>query len=255
MSSTTMPSGRNKEHSHPWVKKKGKKKRERAGNLVIERSTASGHDHACCLLSPMQGMRWGVHWWDLWIGGKKHRDVARLANREVRDYTTHSITLQGTAWMGWLTPHATGKADPVQVQNVHLQEQRQMNRDFDLEYSRNPLFCINWYHQEDAGEQNHKIKLRYLFMGYQCQSRFAPQSSALLCLFFFFDKMQTLFKNHTNGTSASHTTLAKKIETTARTWHRRVICRACTRLCLACVPVSIFLARVVVSLHLFSFDV
>ena len=26
------------------------------------------------------------------------------------------------------------------------------------------------------------------------------------------------------------TTLAKKIETTARTWHRRVICRACTRL-------------------------
>ena len=39
----------------------------------------------------------------------------------------------------------------------------------------------------------------------------------------------------------------KKIETTARTWHRRVICRACTctRLCLACVPVSIFLARVV----------
>ena len=42
------------------------------------------------------------------------------------------------------------------------------------------------------------------------------------------------------------TTLAKKIETTARTWHRHVICRACTRLCLACVPVSIFLARVVV---------
>ena len=42
-----------------------------------------------------------------------------------------------------------------------------------------------------------------------------------------------------------HTTLAKKIESTARTWHRRVICRACTRLCLACVPVSIFLARVV----------
>ena len=42
------------------------------------------------------------------------------------------------------------------------------------------------------------------------------------------------------------TTLAKKIETNARTWHRRVICRACTRLCLACVPVSIFLARVVV---------
>ena len=39
----------------------------------------------------------------------------------------------------------------------------------------------------------------------------------------------------------------KKIETTARTWHRRVICRACTRLCLACVPVSIFLARVVYS--------
>ena len=38
----------------------------------------------------------------------------------------------------------------------------------------------------------------------------------------------------------------KKIETAARTWHRRVICQACTRLCLACVPVSIFLARVVV---------
>ena len=37
----------------------------------------------------------------------------------------------------------------------------------------------------------------------------------------------------------------KKIETTACTWQRRVICRACTRLCLACVPVSIFLARVV----------
>ena len=42
------------------------------------------------------------------------------------------------------------------------------------------------------------------------------------------------------------TTLAKKIETTTHTWHRRVICRACTRLCLACGPVSIFLARVVV---------
>ena len=41
------------------------------------------------------------------------------------------------------------------------------------------------------------------------------------------------------------TTLAKKIETAARTWHRRVIYQACTRLCLACVPVSIFLARVV----------
>ena len=41
------------------------------------------------------------------------------------------------------------------------------------------------------------------------------------------------------------TTLAKKIETTAHTWRRRVISRACTRLCLACVPVSIFLARVV----------
>ena len=38
---------------------------------------------------------------------------------------------------------------------------------------------------------------------------------------------------------------AKKIETVARTWHRRVIYQACTRLCLACVPVSIFLARVV----------
>ena len=44
------------------------------------------------------------------------------------------------------------------------------------------------------------------------------------------------------------TTLAKKIETTARTWRRRLISRACTRkrLCLACVPVSIFLARVVI---------
>ena len=41
------------------------------------------------------------------------------------------------------------------------------------------------------------------------------------------------------------TTLAKKIETTARTLHRCVICRACMRLCFACVPVSIFLARVV----------
>ena len=37
----------------------------------------------------------------------------------------------------------------------------------------------------------------------------------------------------------------QKIETTTRTWHRRVICRTCTLLCLACVPVSIFLARVV----------
>ena len=35
----------------------------------------------------------------------------------------------------------------------------------------------------------------------------------------------------------------KKIETTVRTWHRRVICRACTRLCLACVPVSIFFGQ------------
>ena len=42
-----------------------------------------------------------------------------------------------------------------------------------------------------------------------------------------------------------HLLPGQKIETTARTWHRRVICRACTRLCLACVPVSIFLARVV----------
>ena len=47
------------------------------------------------------------------------------------------------------------------------------------------------------------------------------------------------------------TTLAKKIETAARTWHRRVICRACTRLCLACVPVSIFLATVVFCLPVF----
>ena len=37
----------------------------------------------------------------------------------------------------------------------------------------------------------------------------------------------------------------QKIETTTRTWRRRVISRACMRLCLACVPVSIFLARVV----------
>ena len=37
----------------------------------------------------------------------------------------------------------------------------------------------------------------------------------------------------------------KKIETTVRTWHRRVISQACTRLCLACVAVPIFLARVV----------
>ena len=37
----------------------------------------------------------------------------------------------------------------------------------------------------------------------------------------------------------------KKIETGARTCHRRVIYQACTHLCLACVPVSIFLARVV----------
>ena len=44
------------------------------------------------------------------------------------------------------------------------------------------------------------------------------------------------------------TSLAKKIDTTACTWHRRVICRAWTRLCLACVPVSIFLARVVLLL-------
>ena len=40
-------------------------------------------------------------------------------------------------------------------------------------------------------------------------------------------------------------TLAKKIETTARTWRRRVISRACTCLCLACMAVPIFLARVV----------
>ena len=46
------------------------------------------------------------------------------------------------------------------------------------------------------------------------------------------------------------TTLAKKIETTAHTWRRRVISRACTRLCLTRVAVSIFLARVV---ELFSF--
>ena len=45
------------------------------------------------------------------------------------------------------------------------------------------------------------------------------------------------------------TTLAKKIETATHTWHRRVICRACTRLCLACVPVSIFLARVVATFN------
>ena len=45
------------------------------------------------------------------------------------------------------------------------------------------------------------------------------------------------------------TTLAKKIETTTRTWRRRVISRACTRLCLACVAVSIFLARVVVTYY------
>ena len=36
----------------------------------------------------------------------------------------------------------------------------------------------------------------------------------------------------------------QKIETTARTWRRRVICRACTRLCLTCVPVSIFFGQV-----------
>ena len=35
----------------------------------------------------------------------------------------------------------------------------------------------------------------------------------------------------------------QKIETAARTWHRHVICRACTRLCLACVPVSIFFGQ------------
>ena len=35
-----------------------------------------------------------------------------------------------------------------------------------------------------------------------------------------------------------------KNETNVRTW--RMICRACTQICLACVPVSIFLARVVV---------
>ena len=46
-----------------------------------------------------------------------------------------------------------------------------------------------------------------------------------------------------------YTTLVKNIETTACTWHRRVICRACTRLCGACVPVSIFLARVVCVQH------
>ena len=49
----------------------------------------------------------------------------------------------------------------------------------------------------------------------------------------------------TTSVNDNSTTLAKKIETTTRTWLRRVICRACTRLCLACVPVSIFLARVV----------
>ena len=45
--------------------------------------------------------------------------------------------------------------------------------------------------------------------------------------------------------STRSTTLAKKIETIVRTWRRRVIYRACTRLGLACVAVSIFLARVV----------
>ena len=37
----------------------------------------------------------------------------------------------------------------------------------------------------------------------------------------------------------------KKLRTAARTWRRRVISRACTRLCLACITVSSFLARVV----------
>ena len=47
-------------------------------------------------------------------------------------------------------------------------------------------------------------------------------------------------------------TLAKKIETTARTWRRRVISRACTRLCLACVPVSIFFGHVSSFARIFS---
>ena len=53
------------------------------------------------------------------------------------------------------------------------------------------------------------------------------------------------YTTHLLNCGRTTTTLAKKIETTARTWRRRVISRACTRLCLACVAVSIFLARVV----------
>ena len=37
----------------------------------------------------------------------------------------------------------------------------------------------------------------------------------------------------------------KKYEKTAHTWRRRVISRACMRLCSACAPISIILARVV----------
>ena len=66
---------------------------------------------------------------------------------------------------------------------------------------------------------------------------------------FFFSKSQCfpcpVYSAQFLDSMNESTTLAKKIETTARMWHRRVICRACTRLCLACVPVSIFLARVV----------
>ena len=39
--------------------------------------------------------------------------------------------------------------------------------------------------------------------------------------------------------------IAIAMQPATRTWRRRVISRACTRLCLACVAVSIFLARVV----------
>ena len=113
-----------------------------------------------------------------------------------------------------------------------------------------------WYHATSTSNCNvisqHEscwcqMEARYSTISH---NRTADQPHEFLgCNDFFFGQVAHRFTQNIEReqlyTEIETTTLAKKIETAARTWHRRVIYQACTRLCLACVPVSIFLARVV----------
>ena len=133
-----------------------------------------------------------------------------LLSKKFTTFMTSNSYFDGETQKGFL-PGTSGCVEHATISQEALSDARQNHRSI----------CFAWVDLRNAFGSVRHMLVRHCLQRYL----FPPHISRL-----FFDNY---YPGQTNWDNRAHA------------WHRRVICRACTRLCLACVPVSIFLARVV----------